>query len=68
MSSVAISPWQRKPNRPRFYITDGRKPLGVIFEARGVFSAVDPDGRLVVGSTSLKVAVDSLCPMTGLSS
>jgi hypothetical protein len=66
--AVRISRWARKrADHPRFYITDGRTPLGVIFETRGVFSAVDHDGRLIVGSTSLKIAVDSLCPSRGSS-
>jgi hypothetical protein len=41
---------------------------GVIFEARGIFSAIDPDGNLVAVSSSLRNAVDPLCPMTGASS
>jgi hypothetical protein len=65
MSSISIRSWRRKPNRARYYITSGREPLGTIFEAKGVFSAIDPDRRLVTGSTSLKIAVDSLCPATG---
>jgi hypothetical protein len=68
MNKILVSPWRRKVNRPRYYISDGRTPLGVIFENKGVFSAIDPDGRLVVGSTSLKIAVDALCPAMGASS
>jgi hypothetical protein len=67
--SLTISRWARKrADRPRFYVTNGRTPLGTVYESKGVFSAIDPNGRLVTGSTSLKVAVDSLCPMTGASS
>jgi hypothetical protein len=62
MSKLAISKWVGKPNHPRYYITDGREPLGVIFEARGIFSAVDAHGNLVVASTSLKNAADALTP------
>jgi hypothetical protein len=32
--------------------------VGVIFEARGIFSAIDPDGNLVAVSSSLRNAVD----------
>jgi hypothetical protein len=69
MSKILISPWQRKPGlNPRYSIYDGRTPLGTVFESKGVFSAVNPDGRLVAGSTSLTVAVDALCPMAEISS
>jgi hypothetical protein len=62
VTKILISPWQRKPNHPRYYVTSGREPLGTVFESRGVFSAIGVDGRLVGSSTSLKIAVDSLCP------
>jgi hypothetical protein len=55
-------PVAAKPNHPRYYVTSGREPLGTVFESRGVFSAIGVDGRLVGSSTSLKIAVDSLCP------
>jgi hypothetical protein len=61
MSKISISRSASKPNHPRYYITDGREPLGTIFESKGVFSAVDPSGNLVAGSTSLKNAVHTLC-------
>jgi hypothetical protein len=67
MSSISVSRWWRKPNRPRYYISDGRTPLGTVFESKGVFAAVDSTGRLVVGSTTLKIAVDALCPAMGAS-
>jgi len=69
MSKIAISAWQRKSgHNPRYSVYDGLEPLGTVFESKGVFSAVDPDGRLVTGSTSLKIAVDSLCPVPRASS
>jgi hypothetical protein len=69
MTKIHISPWQRKrADRPRYYVTSGREPLGTVYESKGVYAAIDPDGRLVAGSTSLKNAVDSLCPMTEASS
>jgi hypothetical protein len=30
----------RKPGRPRYYITDGREPLGTIYERRGIFTSI----------------------------
>jgi hypothetical protein len=68
MSKISISPWHRKPNRPRFYVTSGREPLGVIFEARGIFTAVDHDGNLVAASTAFQIAANALVPATGWSS
>jgi hypothetical protein len=68
MSSVSVRPWRRKVNRPRYYITSGREPLGVIFEARGIFTAVDHDGRLVTASTAFQIAANALVPATGESS
>ena len=69
MTKILISPWRCKPNHhPRYSFYDGRTPLGTVYESKGVFSAIDPDGRLVVGSTSLKIAVDALCPATEASS
>jgi hypothetical protein len=68
MTNISISRWARKrADRPRYYVTVGREPLGVIFEACGVFSAVDPSGKLVSASTSLKNAVDALTPTAGSS-
>jgi hypothetical protein len=59
--AVRLSRWARKrADRPRFYVTDGRAPLGVIFETRGVFSAVSHDGRLVGASTSVRAAANML--------
>jgi hypothetical protein len=66
MTSISIHPWRRKPNHPRYYIANKREPLGVIFEAKGIFTAVDADGHLVVASTSLRNAADALA--TGASS
>jgi hypothetical protein len=60
MSSIAITPWRRKPNRPRYYVTDGREPVGTIFERRGVFASIDAANNLVAASTSLHNAVDAL--------
>jgi hypothetical protein len=69
MSFITIQKWTRKrSDRPRFYITDGREPAGTIFESKGVFSAVSPDGRLVAVRENLKAAVDALIPATGVSS
>jgi hypothetical protein len=68
MTKISISRRARKPNHPQYYVTSGREPLGTVFESKGIFSAIDPDGRLVVGSTSLKNAVNALCPMTEVSS
>jgi hypothetical protein len=66
MSSISISRWTRKhTNRPRFYITDGREPLGTVYQSKGVFSAVDPDGRLIGAHESLTAAANALCPATG---
>jgi hypothetical protein len=65
----SISRWTRKrADRPRYYVTSGREPLGTVFETRGIFTAVDPDGNLIAVSSSLRNAVDPLCPMTGASS
>jgi hypothetical protein len=59
--AVRISRWARKrADHPRFYVTDGRTPTGVIFEARGIFSAVDHDGNLVAVSTSFQTAANAL--------
>jgi len=61
MSSISIVKWSRKrSDRPRFYITDGREALGVIYETRGVFTSINERGRLVLASTSLQNAVNSL--------
>jgi hypothetical protein len=60
MSSISIAAWRRKPNHPRYYITNGREPLGVVYERRGVFTSIDHCGRLVSASTSLRNAVDAL--------
>jgi hypothetical protein len=69
MSQVSISRWQRKrADRPRYYITDGRESLGVVYQARGLFTAIDPDGHLIAARASLRDAVDALCPATGASS
>jgi hypothetical protein len=69
MSKISICPWRRKLNHnPRYSVYCGRECLGLIFEHKNIFTAIDPDGRLVVGSSSLKVAVNSLCPMMGVSS
>jgi hypothetical protein len=67
MSKISISLWARKVNRPRYYVY-GREPLGVIFEARGIFTAVDRDGRLVTASTAFQIAANALVPATGESS
>jgi hypothetical protein len=67
--ALTFSKWRRKAgHNPRYSVYDGQNRLGSIFEARGIFSAVDPDGGLVAGSTSLKNAVDALGPATGASS
>jgi hypothetical protein len=66
--SYSISTWRRKHNHPRYYINDGRLPAGTIYESRGLFSAVSPDGRLVAVRKNLKAAVDTLIPATGASS
>jgi hypothetical protein len=69
MSSISIRPWRCKVNRPRYYVSDGREPVGVIFyETRGIFTAVDHDGRLVTASTSVQVAANALVPETEASS
>jgi hypothetical protein len=65
MSSISISKWTRKrTDRPRYYISDGREPLGVIFETRGVFTAIDASGNLVIASTSVQIAADALTART----
>jgi hypothetical protein len=67
--TLTFSKWRHKTgHNPRYSVYDGQNRLGSIFEARGIFTAVDPSGNLIAGSSSLKVAVDSLCPATGLSS
>jgi hypothetical protein len=59
--NITVAPWRRKRgHNPRYSVYDGRKPLGLIFESRGIFSAVTTDGNLVVASTSLRVAADAL--------
>jgi hypothetical protein len=69
MTNILISRWARKrADRPRFYVTDGREPLGVIFESRGIFTAVDRDGRLVTASTAFQTAANALVLGTGASS
>jgi hypothetical protein len=69
MSSISISKWTRKrADRPRYYVTSGREPVGVIFETRDIFTAVDSNGRLVVASTSFQGAANALVPATGASS
>jgi hypothetical protein len=61
MSSITISPWRCKPNHhPRYSVYDGREPLGSIFESRGIFTAVDANGRLITASTSVQVAANAL--------
>jgi hypothetical protein len=60
MAKIAISRWARKPNHPRFYVTDGREPLGLIFESRGIYTAVTTDGDLVIASRSIRIAADAL--------
>jgi hypothetical protein len=61
MTKISISKWARKrADRPRFYITDGREPLGVIFESKGIFSAVDSNGNLVAASTAFQIAANAL--------
>jgi hypothetical protein len=63
MTLIRISPWRSKPNRrPRYSVYDGREPLGTVFESRGVFSAIDADGNLVVASTSVQIAANALVP------
>jgi hypothetical protein len=69
MSQISISKWQRKrADRPRYYVTSGREPVGTIFESRGIFSAIDRDGNLVVASTAFQTAANALVPATGASS
>jgi hypothetical protein len=58
--SVTIAQWRRKPNRPRYYVTNGRQPVGTIFESKGVFTAIDPNGKLVTASTSVRIAANTL--------
>jgi hypothetical protein len=69
MMTITFLKWRHKPgHNPRYSVYDGQNRLGSIFEARGIFSAVDSNGRLIAGSNSLKNAVDALCPATGASS
>jgi hypothetical protein len=64
--SLTFSKWRRKSgHNPKYSVYDGRSPLGTVFESGGVFTAVTATGDLTALSTSLKVAVDSLCPTTG---
>jgi len=58
--SICVSPWRRKPGKPRYYITDGREPLGALYERRGIFSGITSDGNLVAAISSLRNAVDAL--------
>jgi hypothetical protein len=69
MSSITFSKWRHKTgHNPRYSVYDGQTRLGSIFEAKGIFTAVDRDDNLVAGSTSLKNAIDALCPVTEASS
>jgi hypothetical protein len=69
MTKLAISKWTRKrTDRPRYYIADGREPLGTVFESKGVFTAVDPHGNLVAASTAFQTAANALVPATEASS
>jgi hypothetical protein len=60
MACISISKWTRKFNRPRYYVCDGREPVGIIFERRGIFTAIDTDGNLVIASTGLQIAANAL--------
>jgi hypothetical protein len=44
-------------------VTDGREPVGVIYEARGIYSAVTSSGHLVAARTTLREAIQSLMTM-----
>jgi hypothetical protein len=68
MNKILVSPWWRKVNRPRYYVSDGRAPLGTVYESKGVFAAIDPDGILVAASTNFQNAVSALVTATGGSS
>jgi hypothetical protein len=61
MSKITVSAWRHKAgHHPRFSVYDGRTPLGVIFETRGIFTAVTTDGNLVIASTSVQIAANAL--------
>jgi len=60
MSSITVAQWRRKLKHPRYFVTSGREALGTIFESRGLFTAIDDKGCLVIASTSLRSAVDAL--------
>lgn len=69
MSSITISPWQRKPGlNPRYSIYDGRQSVATIFESCGLFSVISTNGDLIGVRQSLREAVDALCPMAEVSS
>ena len=69
MTKILISPWQRKPNHhPRFSVYSGQTRLGNVFESRGIFTAIDRDGNLVVASTAFQIAANALVPATEASS
>jgi hypothetical protein len=59
--AVTIAPWQRKPgHHRRFSVYDGREQLGLIFESKGVFTAVTASGDLVTASASVQIAANAL--------
>jgi hypothetical protein len=61
MNKILISPWRRKPDHnPRYSVYNGREHLGLIFEHKGIFSAVDANGRLITASTSVQIAANVL--------
>jgi hypothetical protein len=65
---IAFSKWRHKlGHNPRFSVYDGRTPLGVIFETRGIFTAINPDGNLVAASTSVQAAANALTARGGSS-
>jgi hypothetical protein len=62
--TITIAQWRRKRgHNPRFSVYDGREQLGLIFESRGIFSAVDPHGNLVAASTAFQIAANALTAM-----
>jgi hypothetical protein len=63
-SSLSIRRWAGKPNRPRYYVTDGREPVGTVFEARGQFSAINVSGDLIAIRQSLTDVANALVPTT----
>jgi hypothetical protein len=60
MPKITIAEWRRKPDRPRYFVSDGREPVGVVFEKCEIFTAVTSSGYLIGAFGSLTEAARSL--------